>query len=260
MSVRFECTILNGTEKQGILKPDAAGYYRVILGGLNIHNSGNAWYDWEGSKAVFANSGDLMRRITSGKQYSEWGHPKRAPTMTRDQYLERILTVYEEHTCNHIRAIELNEESTRAENGKPVIVTYGEVKPTGPRGDVLQDSLSNPHANSCFSIRSITFDQRQGGRLCKQLREVVTWDYVHEPGIAIATKYDNPSLEGYTRQLVDMPLEVNLLERTRDNILRDGFGMESSQPMRMVERMLDAAKSLRRQSTTKIYLPPSVNW
>ena len=57
-----------------------------------------------------------------------------------------------------------------------------------------------------------------------------------------------------------MPLDVNVLERTRDNIIRDGFGMENDAPKRMVERMLDAAKSLRRQSTTSIYLPRTAKW
>lgn len=262
MNVRFECTTLRDTDKLGKLKKDASGYYEdVPLGGFDIHNSGNAWYDWNGSKAVFDNSGDLMRRITSGKQFSEWGHPKKNPMMTREQYLERILSIYEENVCNHIRSIDIRENVvTRAEHGKPIVGVYGSIKPCGPRGDCLEEALTNPDINSCFSVRSITFDQRRGGRLIKEMRECITWDYVLEPGISIATKYDSPSLESIVRTIFDMPLEVTLLERTRENIIRDGFGMENEAPMRMVERMLDAAKSLKRQSTTSIYLPRSAKW
>lgn len=261
-AIRYEGTILPQLGKKGILKPDATGYYRVILGALNIHNSGNAFYDWEGSKQVFDKSQDLMRRILSNKLYSELGHPKRIPGMGRDEYLQRILTVYEANVCNHIRMIELQEEVTRAEGGKPVVVTYGEVKPFGPMGEIAEESLSSPDINTCYSIRSITFDQRDSwGRLVKKLMEVATWDLVLEPGIEIATKFDNPSLESLTRQVTELPLDVNLLLRTKDKLMTSNFGLESdAAPARMLDRMVDAAQRLDRMATSSIYLPPSAKW
>lgn len=261
-AIRYEGVILPQSGKKGILKPDATGYYRVILGALNIHNSGQAWYDWEGSKQVFDKSEDLMRRILSNKLYSELGHPKRTPGMGRDDYLQRILTVYETNTCNHIRSIDLKEEVTRAENGKPVIVTYGDVKPFGPMGEVAEESLSSPDINTCFSIRSITFDQRDSwGRLVKKIMEVATWDLVLEPGIAIATKYDNPSLESLTRQIVELPLDAYFLESTQNQMMTSSLGLESdTAPMRILTRMVDAAKRIDRMSTSKIYIPPSAKW
>lgn len=262
MNVRFECTTLTDENKLGKLKKDAAGYFiDVPFGGFNIHNSAGAWYDWAGSKEVFDNSGDLMRRITSGKQFSEFGHPKKTPMMTREQYLERILTIYEESICNHVRDIDIRENVvTRAENGAPIVGVYGSVKTVGPRADAAEEILTNPSINACYSVRSITFDQRRNGRLIKEMRECVTWDLVLEPGISIATKYDSPSLESRIHTLMDMPLNVNLLEATRDNFMRDGVGMENSAPMRIVDRLLDAAKSVRKQATTSIYIPKTINW
>jgi hypothetical protein len=229
---------------------------------LDIHNSGKAWYDWEESKQVFDKSGDLMRRIKSNKCYSELGHPKKEPGMTRDQYLQRILTIYENNVCNHIRSIDLIKESTRAENGNPVVVTYGEVKPFGPHGEVVEESLSSPDINTCYSIRSITFDQKDSwGRLIKKLMEVVNWDFVLEPGIEIATKYDNPSLESLTRHVAELPLDAYLLQRTQHEMMTGGYGLESNDaPMRIISRMIDAAQRMERMSTSKIYLPPSAKW
>lgn len=260
--IKYEGTILPQLGKKGIIKPDATGYYPVILGALNIHNSGKAWYDWEQSKAVFEASGDLMRRIKSNKCYSELGHPKQVPGMTRDQYLQRILTIYENNVCNHIRSIDLKEEVTRAEGGKPVVVTYGEVKPFGPHGEVAEESLTSPDINTCYSIRSITFDQRDGwGRLVKKLMEVVNWDFVLEPGIEIATKYDLPSLESLTRTVASLPLDSYLLKRTQNDMMTNNFGLESNDaPMRILTRMIDAAERMDRMSTSKIYLPPSAKW
>lgn len=261
-TISYEGTILPQLGKKGIIKPDASGYYRVILGALNIHNSGKAWYDWESSKAVFDNSGDLMRRIKSNKCYSELGHPKRTPGMSRDEYLQRILTIYEDNVTNHIRKIDLIEEVTRAEGGRPVVVTYGEVKPFGPHGEVAEESLTSPDINTCFSIRSITFDQRDSwGRLVKKLMEVVNWDLVLEPGIEIATKYDNPSMESLTKTVASMPLDTYLLQRTQNDMMTNGLGLESNDaPMRILTRMIDAAKRLDRMSTSQIYLPPSAKW
>lgn len=261
-SLRYEGTILPQLGKKGIIKPDASGYYRVILGALNIHNSGNAYYDWESSKKVFDSSGDLMRRIKSNKCYSELGHPKREPTMTRDQYLQRILTIYETNVTNHIRMFDMVEEVTRAEGGKPVIVTYGEVKPFGPHGEIAEESLTSPDINTCFSIRSLTFDQRNSwGKLIKQIMEVVNWDLVLEPGIEIATKYDLPSMESLTRTVADLPLDAYMLKRVQNEMMTNGMGLESNDaPMRILTRMIDAAERLNRMSTSKIYLPPSVRW
>ena len=71
----------------------------------------------------------------------------------------------------------------------------GKVKPSGPMGPSLKEQLENPSENVAFSVRSLTRDKRIAGQLFKHMTTLVTWDYVNEPGISVATKYDNPSLE-----------------------------------------------------------------
>jgi hypothetical protein len=47
----------------------------------------------------------------------------------------------------------------------------------------------------CFSIRSLTYDYPQGGIIHRILKNVITFDYVNEPGIHIAEKYKAMALE-----------------------------------------------------------------
>ena len=55
--------------------------------------------------------------------------------------------------------------------------------------------FKNPKENVCFSIRSFTDNSYSHGRVNKVLKNIITFDYVNEPGIHIAEKYKSPSLE-----------------------------------------------------------------
>ena len=220
----FACTALVGTNKAGNLKPNAEGYYTVVLGALDIYNSGGAYYPLAPAKQLFKESSSLMRRIASGSLRGEYGHPRMQPGQSMRDFVTRVMDIHEQNVCCHIRAVHIDYTSVRGEDGRPVIAIIGEVRPSGPYGKALKDALENPSENVCFSIRSLTNDISQNGRLEKHLKTVVTWDYVNEPGISVAKKWHSPALESYEEEIRVLPIHlIAAAEQQREM----GRGLES---------------------------------
>lgn len=210
MSVKYACTALIGTNKSGILKPDEFGYYKVILGALNYHNAMGIFYDLDSSKAVFDQSSSFMRRISAGNLYCEVEHPKWEKGMSLDDYVRRIRHVEGQNTCAHIREIELEMGKTGA-SGKPVCIIYGWVKPDRIHGHLLKAALDNPKQNVCFSIRSLVNERNVRGEIQRTITELITFDWVTEPGINLANKFNAPGLESYVvheETAIQVPIAV----------------------------------------------------
>ena len=196
-SVKFECTSLAGSSKVGNLKRDENGYYPMVVGALNVYNSAGQYYVYEQAKELFQQSSQLMRRVSRGTLRGEYGHPKMTPGMSNDQFANRVMSIYEENTCCHHKDITLDFDSVKDADGKPVIAIISKVCPSGPMGPALERSLNNKDENVCFSIRAFTDDFRDGGLTKRVLKTIVTWDYVSEPGIAVAEKFKAPALENH---------------------------------------------------------------
>lgn len=196
-SVRFGCTSLVGTNKAGTIKPDADGYYPMVIGALNMYNSAGEYYVYEEAKQLFQKSSNFMRRVERGVLKGEYGHPKMVPNMRPDQFAQRVLSIDEGNISHHFRSVWLAENVMKDDNGRAVIAIMGDVRPSGPKGQYLKDSLENKCENVCFSIRAFTDDKREGSIKKRVLKSIVTFDYVLEPGMSIAEKYKNPSLESF---------------------------------------------------------------
>jgi hypothetical protein len=218
--IRFGFTALNGTNKAGTLAPDADGYYEMVLGGLDVYNSANQFYPYQPAKELFTGSSQLMRRVSSGSLRGEYGHPKQG-MMKLDQFAQRILAIYEENVSHHIREVTLDFDRLKDAQGRKCIAIIGKVKPMGPNGAILQAQIDNKLENVCFSIRSFTKDI-EIGRTCQRiLKNIVTWDYVNEPGIAIANKFAAPALEEFSETM------FNKRHFERALAAPAGMGMES---------------------------------
>lgn len=223
-SIRFACTSLAGVNKAGTLKKDEQGYYEVVVGALDFYNSAGQLYVYEKAKDLFTSSSQLMRRVQRGALRGEYGHPKMLPGMSKEQFANRIMSIYEENICCHFRDITIDFNRVKDANGKPVIAIIAWVKPSGPHAKALQDSLDNPNENVCFSIRAFTDDYRERGITKRVLKTIVTWDYVNEPGISIAEKFKSPSLES----LFDQSFSRGSLERACEKDLVAGMATESA--------------------------------
>lgn len=201
-TIKFTCTSLQGTPKKGVLTPDQDGYYVMPVGGLNILNSAGQWYDYEGAKALFEGSSQLMRRVKRGALRGEVGHPQPLPGQSEDDYVMRILTIDEKNVCAHFAELFLNFNDFKGDDGKPIIAIMAKVAPSGPFGPMLKKAFDNTKENVCFSIRAFTSDNYVKGRYTRVLKNVVTFDYVNEPGIHIAEKFKSPALESLTDRVI----------------------------------------------------------
>lgn len=245
----FSCTALLGTNKAGNLKPDADGYYTVVLGALNTFNSAGDYYPFESAKEIFKESSSLMRRINNGACRAEYGHPKKLPGMSDRDFLNRILSIHEDKVCAHIKEVTLDHSGIKDNQGRAVIAIIGKVKPSGPYGQVLKEQLDNKNENVCFSIRSLTKDVWEGGVNKKNLMQVVCWDYVNEPGISIANKYQSPALESVNDNIITFTAKQ--FEDVRD-IQKKCVGMEST--------TIDVNEVIQQLSTDVGAKPPSMKW
>lgn len=219
--VIYECQALTGTNKVGLLKPDANGYYELVLGAYDFHNEAGAFYPLEPLKKLMENSSPLMRRIRDGYVKSECGHPRMTPGMSDRDFLMRVCDIQETNVCAHIKSIELDDERVM-HNGQKVAAIIGMVKPSGPKGDALEKSLSNPDENVAFSVRSLTNDYwTPAGKLIKEVDEIITWDLVNQPGINVANKYRSPALESHG-------FDLKTVRDAAQKMQGVGFGMESA--------------------------------
>lgn len=215
--VSFTCTALGGTHKKGLIRQEEDGYYRVILGALNVYNASSEYYEYEGAKELFKASSSLMRRVKRGALRAENGHPKWLPGMSEDEYAQRIMQIYENRVCAHIKQVDLVFDTYKDEAGRPIIGIEGLVAPAGELGYVLEKALNNPNENIAFSIRSFTENIPTYRGIKKILRNIISWDYVGEQGISLADKYHSPTLESLVEK-----------KYTRAELERAYYGSETS--------------------------------
>lgn len=254
----FACTALLGTNKVGVLKPTEDGYYPVVLGALNIYNSGGAYYPYDSAKSLFLESSALMRRIANGALRGEYGHPRPAGMSTRD-FLMRVMDILETNVSHHIRKVWIDYSGqVKDSSGRACIAIMGEVKPCGPMGAALLESLNNPSENVCFSIRSLTNDQMVGGTLFKHLKTIVTWDYVNEPGLEVAKKWHAPTLESFTESSF-VPEQLQAVQQQQEE-MRKVVGMESNGGLTAAEIMADFGWDKVTVAVESIEIPPSARW
>ena len=199
--IKFSCTALSGTGKKGVLPKDESGYRTVVVGGLNIFNSSNEFYSYDGARQLFESSSSFMRRIKSGSLFGELGHPKPLPGQSMESYANRIMMIEETNIACHFSDIWLDFDSVKDSKGAPVIAVLAKVAPAGARADAMERSLSNPNINTAFSIRAFTEDTYIGGVKNRVLKQIITYDGgMPEPGIEFARKYKSPTLESYQEQ------------------------------------------------------------
>lgn len=223
-TVRFGSSALNGTNKAGIVPKDADGYRTMTIGGLNIFNSAGQWYSYDGAKALFESSSQFMRRVSRGALRGEVGHPRQEKGQSFDDYVQRIMEIRESNVCVHFKEIFLDFNSVKDANGRAVVAIMAKLTPSGPHGAALEKSLENKDENVCFSIRSFTKDYYDRGIEVRELKNIVTFDYVNEPGISIANKYAAPSLESLEENMVTQ----SQLSRIVKNELNNDLATESS--------------------------------
>lgn len=219
------------------LEQDENGYYLVILGGLNIFNEHGLFYMEDGVKQLVKDeSTAFYRRLTRGYLKGEVNHPKWEPGMSKDQYMARCQLIDKDRVSHHIRELIFEETDidVGSPNGKKVILIKGWVKPSGPRGDELKKDLDDPEINVPFSIRSFTLDDFSTKPVTKVIKQMITFDWVDEPGIQRANKFSTLSnggaLSSGNESYISMDIVLNSEDITKmiENANKvDSVGFES---------------------------------
>lgn len=206
----FENLILKGINKGGTLKCDDKGYYTVVLGVIGADASdGEHYVDNEKVRKVFNNSGQLARRISQGLLRGENGHPNPADYANQLAFEIRVRRMDEDKVCMHIRKVWVE---TGEVNGRKVGLIMGEVKPSGPYGSYLKESLDNPDENVAFSGRYYSNPTQINGKTYREIYAVGTWDYVTEPGMHGSTKYNSPQLQSASAFTIDELTAMHIVQ------------------------------------------------
>ena len=248
--------VLSGSGKQGILKKLDNGYYELILGALAAYGNGNWLYDEGSGKQYIENDREFLAELQGGRLKGEWGHPRRPAGMSDQDWFVRINEIYEDNTCVTFRNVSLSMDIIKDEKGRRVVGIIGQVKPSGKQARSFQDMLENPEEDTPFSIRC--FARKDFGNMRKHINKIVTWDYVTQPGIAVASKYNTPSLESkfqVDRMLDEAEFSLNGLKQGFQNPANDA-SMESYAPhIQLIDRMIETERT-----AGKIWVPNSLSW
>lgn len=247
MAYSLTCSALNGTNKSGLLKADAAGYYPMCIGAFDVPNSRGDIYVAEAAKKFFENSKLAVRRSDGGYLRGEYGHPKREPNQTVREFIQRNHEIDERMVSHYFKEVWLDDKNIRNENGSSIIAVMALVKPTGPYGDVLAKQIESDE-NVAFSIRCFCDDKIQpNGSLRRSIRNLITWDYVNEPGISYANKYGSPACES----LVDEEITEQMIYDIMADIRTDSLACESETFKRLNETF-ESLKATKRVSRTDV--------
>ena len=221
--VKFTCTSLAGTGRAGRLPVDADGYYTQPIGALNCFNSAKQYYPADTARHLFQQSSAFMRRIKTGCLKGECGHPKMLPGQSNESFVSRVMSIEEKSVAVHFSEIWLDLNSVKDERGMPLVAVMGKFKPSGPYGPALEAAVNNPKEDVCFSVRAFTDDQKRMGVTHRNLVDIVTYDWVTEPGINVARKYKSPALEEHGEQTFTRSHFETAVAQAQDH----GFAMEA---------------------------------
>lgn len=217
-NLTFQAAVLRAG-KQGIIKPDANGYYTQCIGGLDIENAAGVTYASEKAKSLFLESSSLMRRVKSSALRGEVGHPRRGPEHANfNAWMNRLNDIYEPNVCVYWSEITLDESYGRNNpylNRPNMIGIMAKYRPGGAHGHILERDLADPLANVSFSIRAFSIPRTTLGKPYYDLQSIVTWDYVNEPGIAQAQKMLSATMESRYEEAMAMSVVRRAIDKAK---------------------------------------------
>lgn len=202
-------------------------WYRILLGGFNIFNSGGEYYTFDGIEELFKDEQRVLtRRLKSGQLRGEINHPKNLTGSVMDKIV-RVMSIDMTLVSHFIKEIELKHTNEKAGfkntpyNNNTVVNVIGWVLPSGPYADTLKKDLDNPDINVAFSLRALTSIANVSGINVKKVTDISTYDYVFEPGISRANKFTTAgvateSVGILTEEVVDTFTYDELLAAKKD--------------------------------------------
>jgi len=180
----IETLIVRDGRKLQRPRPNADGYYEDFpMAALGVSTRNNTYYDVdEFVKQITSPTTYFNKMLSDGTLYGEYGHPD-LRGMTHEQQLSRLSIPDEHRVSHHFRKVGSGE---KLESGGRLITAS--IKPHGPFGPQLKESLDEPFINTAFSLRSITNDRQEGSLIRRKMCKLVTFDAVAAGGYSEASK------------------------------------------------------------------------
>ena len=159
-------------------KKDKDGCYYVRAGKIGVKSRAGVFYDSSQQvRNLFSPNSRFVERMKDGEIFGEASHPQ--PTgLSDNQYKQRLATIEPSNTAFAITSIELISK------GVGVYETWIRVKPSGIHADAFEKAMEDDYQNVSFSLRG--FSKTVNG--IRTLVYIVTYDWVHSPGIEGSSK------------------------------------------------------------------------
>lgn len=239
------------------VQKDDKGWYRMNFGAINAFNAHGDLYLADGvHELIKGKSSRLAEKLAGGYLEGEKNHPSRQPGMKESDFLMRVLKIDTDRVSHHIRDLEIIDTGMPTGNGVQgnILAIVGWVKPVGPYGEELRQKIEDPDINVAFSIRSLTSDKIINGTRVKKIENIITFDYVDEPGISLANKFDTMKY-GFESFDSPVPFTREVIVNAYKDIERttSKFGQESSYSIGLLKDLLKKSNNSARQHTL-------VNW
>lgn len=220
------------------IEQDEQGWYKVNLGAINAFNAHGAFYLQDGVNELLHNpESRLAQKLANGYLIGEMEHPKISHHMSNEEVFMAVSHINRENQSHHIKKIEIVDTGISPGKGFPgtILQLVGWVKPCGPKGQYLKECLDDPEMNTAFSVRALTSVGRVGMTEVRKIESIITFDWVTEPGIPSANKFDTQrvSIESYNNSMlnsIELPYKYSIADLqsiAERNSKVSGAGMES---------------------------------
>lgn len=192
---QYACISYPGVNQTRGMKPNADGYWDVIVGGFDLTNPAGEYFPMVDSvKRIFEDPKSLINiRLAQANLYSEYGHPS-ILGLSHSDILRRLAHIDEKNRCNFIRSITL--KSAKDDRGTEFIAVWANIIPAGPYAEPLLKSMMNPDENVAWSVRSFSRPGFYKGRAATILTDIVNYDNVTSPGVKQACQFKSATMQG----------------------------------------------------------------
>jgi len=181
------------TTETKAFKPDKDGYYEITVGNGNKFSLDGSYFKAEGAINILKDKNSSINKLlSSGYLKGELGHPKKGLNESDKAFNHRNTIIREDnvsHFIKEVSAIETNVNENFGGFGN-IVDFVVKLKPAGPHGPALKEALEDPDQNVAFSVRAFSVRSYIGNTIVYDNVAIITWDWVGNPGMAVANKWD----------------------------------------------------------------------
>jgi hypothetical protein len=197
LSLNVQTLVDDGTGPLRSIKPDKDGVFKGFpLTVLGVRSSNGRLYDPQSAMAAMSDmSAPFAAGIKGGGREGEWGHPVIAQAMAdpdrKRAALTRMLDVDRTKVSHRIINIYTEQLASGA------ILVRGDLKPSGPYGELFAKEMADPSINIGQSLRAYTVPSPSDPAKL-EMKAMVTFDAVATPGFNATTKRGMPVTEQFS--------------------------------------------------------------